>query len=371
MNIPNVSAYELDLLVWYKFSAYCTKGDHREAIRTFENMTKSKTTLRERDYWQLLVAKILGAYEASGDCHGAVKAFEIIIEWPNSEGNWAWPALLKAYTLSGNINGGIQRFERAIFDDQTELSAQLCYAGLDIYQTKGDSEGAIKMFNKIVHVLPLEAWSWHVLADAYRLKSDYTNAIQVYHSALQYISIDYSFHKCLCDLYVVTADCRKALEYYDRAMELAPRTFLWEYVSIRPLSHDAEVPIDESLRNHFLWVSVGEAFQALGESSRAHDIYDEVRQRYQSALQHEDNELLKRHAGLNPLDGCLTVLSNDRGLPVTIIWWAIGEACKGKGDPDGALEAFQKAMELEPENVWLQRMVLEMGNIINHNGDYY
>ena len=220
------------------------------------------------------------------------------------------------------------------------------------------------MFRKIVHRLPLEGWPWHILAEAYKLKGDYTGAMETYHLALQYISIDYSFHKCLADLYLETSNHQKALEYYDRTNELAPESFLWEYINLRPISSydatDSQLPINESLREYFLWHSVGVAYKTIGENSKACEIYDTVIHQYHLALKGNSTNLLIEYTGLDPFYGNSDVFNHTQALPATILWCALGEAHRGKGDVKGALGAFTKAKELEPKNQWLQSVVCEM-----------
>jgi tetratricopeptide (TPR) repeat protein len=209
------------------------------------------------------------------------------------------------------------------------------------------------LFDAIVNLYPLEAWTWHLLAEAWNLTGNCEKAIDVYRLGLDYIPNDYTFHKRLCDLYVGVADYRNAIKFYELAMEVAPQSFLWEYVYIRPIERNMGVrlTLDDKFYEGFLWYSVGAAYRAMGDSCRACNIYDTVICQYQSALQKEFNTLFIESTGFNPFT-LAKLRFVRRRIPEAVLWCALGEAFRGKGDIEGSRLAIQKAKEGCPENVW-------------------
>ena len=49
-------------------------------------------------------------------------------------------------------------------------------------------------------------------------------------------------------------------------------------------------------------------------------------------------------------------------LPDAVLWSALGEVLRAKGDSANALPAFRNALALKPDSSWLQSVVQEMNN---------
>ena len=354
MKATNLSSSRI--LVSCLFEVYMAKGEHCEAVRLFERTIKSLGPINRS-----LQSKIFEAYQAIGNPDGAVMFFQSVIKLPNGEGQWAWPALMRAWAMKGDLEQATRKFEAAVEDTRIEPTPGLCYAILELYQAESDLDGAIKLFTKVVDSSPLDGWSWHILAEAHKMNADYTGAIKVCESALQCLSMDYSFHKCLCDLFLTISDPWKALQHYSSIKVLAPESFLWEHIHLRPISlhdnHKVVVAVDKSLREGFLWHSMGIVYKAIGEDPKACEIYDTVIGQYQLALDQKSNDLVMDYTGMNPFEGKSTVFQTYVDLPVVAVWSALGEAYKARGNIKAAYGAFQKAMELEPNNEWLCSMV--------------
>jgi tetratricopeptide (TPR) repeat protein len=223
----------------------------------------------------------------------------------------------------------------------------------DIYQATGHSHRLVNLFDTIVNLYSREAWSWHILAEAWKLTGNCEKAIDVYRLGLEFIPNDYTFHKRLCDLYVVVADYHNAIECYELAMQVAPQSLLWEYVYIGAIDPDTGVrlTLDDKFYEGFLWHSVGAAYRAVGDSCRAGNIYDTVICQYQSAIQKEFNTLFIESVGFKPFTLAKFRFVR-RPIPEAVLWCALGEAFRAKGDIEGSRLAIQKAKEGCPDNVW-------------------
>src|SRR5271155_321492 len=73
---------------------------------------------------------------------------------------------------------------------QNDLECEI----LDAYKANGNLVGAVERGNKLVDLLPTEAWTWHALGDAYRVGREHEKAIELYKSAINRFRIDYSFY---------------------------------------------------------------------------------------------------------------------------------------------------------------------------------
>ena len=319
------------------FTAYKKKGDYVEAIKIFE--TRVNPNLWP-SFWG---SNLLEVYEAKKNYDGAIKVYEAIVNAPNDAGIWGWPTLLKAYAAKGDFDGAIERFETAVDQGRIEPSLEIAYTILDSYKAKGDYDRAVDRFTKVVNLLPLESWSWHILGETYKAKKEYKRAIEVYQSALQNVSIDYSVYKCFCDLYLLMSNYQRVLECYERGKEFAPESFLWAYLSFRGF---AQIKIDDTVRQEFVWYSVGEAYKKMGNKAKACKLYDSAIGYYKSALEKGFNSLFWEYSGLNISYGDFDVFRWKYELPEVVLWTALGEACKAKGDVDKALQLSGKHIQL-------------------------
>ena len=331
-------------------TAYKERGDHAKAIKIFETKLDLEWA---SSAWPL--GEIFELYEAREDYDAAIKAFETIVNSPNQKGVWGWPTLLKFYVAKGDFDGAMTRFETAVDEGQIELSRELAYDILDIYTANGSYDRAVNKFEDVVHSLPLDAWAWHVLGEACKAKGDYDKAVKVCQSALQHMSSDYSFYKSLCDLYLATSDYQRVVDCYEHARELAPEAFLWAYLSF--LGHPRRISVDTTIRQKFLWYSVGEAYKRVGDNAKAYDVYDSVTAQYKLALEKEFNDLSSVHNGFR--HGQIDIFWKSE-LPKVVLWTALGEAYGAKGDIKNSLEAFQQAYVMEPGNAWLQNLIHEL-----------
>jgi tetratricopeptide (TPR) repeat protein len=359
---PAFPKHESGRYYGYLFNAYKQKGDYSEAAKLLETkmdlIVASDTLIREG---------VFQIYEAGEDYGAAIKAFYAIVNAPNKTGVWGWPGLLKAYAAKGDFNTAIATIQTAIDEGRIELQSETAYGILDIYKAKGDYDRAVSRFEEVVHSLPLESWPWHVLGETYNAKGDYEKTIEVYQSALQCLPFDYSFYKCLCDTYLATSDYRQVLDCYARAKELAPESFLSEYlefqefdllgVYFRPEFYFR--PVYETIRQRFVWYSVGEAYKRVGDYAAACDVYDCVTTQYELALKNGRNNLWA-HYRFEIYPGNFGIFASKSSLSEVVLWIASGEAYRAKGDFKKSLEAFQKAVNIEPNNAWLKNTILNL-----------
>lgn len=342
------------------FRAYKGKGDYDRAIKVFETSFNkaivSKARFSKRYFWR---SALLELYEAKRDYDGAIKAFETIIKSPNNLGRWGWIGLVKAYMAKGDYDGAIRRVEIAALETQVEPSPSLEFTILDAYIAKGDYDGAINRFNDVVGKLPTESWSWNVLGAAHQARGDYDKAIETFHSAFQQISVDYCFLRQLGDMYLAKLNFEGAINAYKRSIEMAPsQSFMWAYFRVHYFDDDPpfDISIDKCLPQSFLWHKLGEAYKGNGDYYAATKLYNSAIEGYRAVIQSEYNELLWCPCGIDLDYGWLDVCRWRRHLRHAVVWSALGEAYKAKGDIQEAIGAFKMAFEME-ENLWLQKVI--------------
>jgi tetratricopeptide (TPR) repeat protein len=119
------------------------------------------------------------------------------------------------------------------------------------------------------------------------------------------------------------------------------------------------VAVDNRLCDSFLWHRLGDAYIKVGDPDAAIKVYDMAIKVYEAALGFEGS-------GLDEL--LLLIYEPDGGnfhgfmsasrLPESVMWSALGGIYKAKGEVHKSMEAFRKALQLEPDNPWLLEMVV-------------
>ena len=122
------------------------------------------------------------------------------------------------------------------------------------------------------------------------------------------------------------------------------------------------IEIDGRLVKHFLWNSLAEAYKGKGDDDYTTKVYETVIKEYEAALEKRGNDLMWHYTG-NSIYGVDEVFGRKQELSEPVLWSALGEVCKAKGDTDKAVYAFRKALEKERDNVWLQSVLCELGMV--------
>lgn len=341
------------------FTAYMKKGEHARAIKVFKTQVKIDNC--DTGLWSKALFDI---HMATQDFEGAVTSFEYIVNAADDAGYWGWPGLLKAGAAKGVFDAIFERFELAIHEGRMRPSISTTYIALDVYTARADYSICVQKLDKIVNMLPLESWTWHILAEAYEAERNYGKAIEVYCLALKHIPADYSFYKRLADLYLATSDYGQVLKCYEQAREIAQDSFELAYLQLRPResSDDSRIPINNTFHTHFFWHSVCEAYKKVGDRTRAFELCTTSVGAYETAIDKPDTDFLWLRPGSGAVCNCGMILGfvDTTNLPVDALWSAAGAAYRAKGDTKGALTAFDKARALQPENTFLQNIVCEL-----------
>ena len=340
------------------FKAYKLNQDYNGATK----LAKSNVDEKNSFHSQLWQSKLVEVHQKTGDNDAAVSLFESVVE---KSGSWkfgGWSPLLKAYAAKVGYKAAIRRIETAINESQIVLSSSLAYDILDLYKSNGDSTGAIAWFSALVGSHPTDGWSWNVLADAYTADRQYNEAIHVYREAIKRISFDYSFHLRLGDLYLVKLDYTHAIEAYAEAITAAASPTLYcAYIDMRPnqSSEWAEIPIDRNLRKVFLWHSLGETYKCMGDYTAASTVYEIATTGYRTAIEKQNGLLLLCYLEQVERSGSFDVFEKST-LEEPVLWSALGEVYRAKGELADALTAFRNALKMRPDNPWLQGVVQEI-----------
>jgi tetratricopeptide (TPR) repeat protein len=148
----------------------------------------------------------------------------------------------------------------------------------------------------------------------------------------------------------------RLIKYYQQATEMAPKSMRWAYLS--PLAHRWDEPsVDSSLIQSFLWCSLGEAHQRNSNYWAASEIYDSAIAKYKIAMEMVYNSLWWKRSGITIDLVWLDEFQFKHELPKPVLWVALAEAYRRKGDVFEALQAFRKSHILEPNNPWLESMI--------------
>ena len=363
---PGFSSWDLEQLHHSLFRAYTESGDCAQAIKISESMVKLESF--NTPFW---LSNLFDVYEDMCDYDGAIKTFRAVVDTGDDREKWAWPGLLKATAAKGEFDYVFKELENAFDNGRLLPWAEIGYIVFDVHKERGEFDRAIQKLSKMVDLLPLESWTWHLLGEAYKTKGDYERAIEIYHTALELISTDYSFYKCLCDLYLAMYDYPRVLECYETVNRFAKDQFLWAYLRFRPLQfHRSQITIDCTLQGHFLWHSVCEAYKKLGNHIKANELYGVAASKCEAAIDEKYNSLLWFHTGVNfNGNGSLKEIFDKRHLPVEILWFAAGEAYRANGNMKSALKAFIQAQTLQPQNAFLRDLVCELERTLYSSTD--
>ena len=347
-----------DAIVRSLFKAYKLNQDYNAAIKLAESQVIEKNRVDAR-LWQFTLLEL---YQKTDNNDAAVSFFESVVEKSGSWKAGGWSPLMKAYATKSGYKVAVRRIDTAIKESQIVLSSSLACNILDIYKTNGDFKGAIAWFSDVVGSHPTDGCSWNALADAYTADGQYDQAIHVYREAIKRISFDYSFHLRLGDLYLAKLDYERALEAYVEAITAAASpAFQYAYIDMRSNEYweNSEISIDQNLTKYFLWSSLCETYKRMGDYKAASRVYEIAATGYKRLLKGVVEQLFLRYSEPFEQSGSFDIFQS-RYLPELVVWSALGEVYRAKGELADALTAFQKALKIKPDNVWLQGVVQEI-----------
>jgi tetratricopeptide (TPR) repeat protein len=175
------------------------------------------------------------------------------------------------------------------------------------------------------------------------------------------------------DTHLSNSEYEAAIESYKRAIDVHSlrRKLFWDpfpsiicaYLMMSRTSKeffDCQIPIDNTFPQHFLWRSLGLAYEALSNSQAARDVYETALDCYKSVLKN-DGLLLGNYTFNGLYDTrAFDVFERKDSMPKEALWSVLGELYKMRGDNAKALEAYQEAIVLKPENKWLNEMIDEL-----------
>lgn len=352
------------------FRAFVAKGDYDRAMKVFEPIVD--TVVSYDQFWR---SGLLEVYQKRNDFEGAIKTFERIIRNPNhsDDWSWAWSGLFEAYTKKGDQCGAIKRVDRAVKERGLLSPSWMEYDILDAYKAIDNVDAGIERLETILNDRPLDLWSRYALADAYRAKGDFNKALGLYQSSLELVPFDYMYLIQIGETHLAKSEYKAAIESYERAIDIHSRqrkmfskpfpSILCAYLKMSRNSTDVfdwQIPIDNTFPQHFLWHSLGSAYEALSNSQAARDVYETALGCYKNVLKN-DGSLLWEYSfhGFYSVRA-LDVFEWKQPMPKEALWSVLGELYKMRGDDAKALEAFQEAIVLKPENKWLNEMIDEL-----------
>ena len=367
--IQGDDSYRMDTSRIHLFSAYKLNQDYEAAIKFIKSIN-GKSNVRN-----LLESQLLEIYYAKGDYDGAIALFECLVNSSHRFEPWVWSPLLKAYVAKSGYKVAIKRIETAINESQIALSLSLAYRILETFETAEDYIGAIAWFRGVVDSHPTDGWAWNVLADAYIAGGQYYKAVDLYHTAIKQISIDYSFYLRLGDVYFAMSDEKSALDAYSQAINMAGTpVFQFAYIDMRAnldpyLWESPEITIDTNLRRSFLWYSLGEIHKRTRDYDAAAKVYKSAVTFYKRSIERDDEMLLLQYSEIVECAGSFDVFQKFSLHKVVlwstlghkaVLWSALGEVYRTMGELADSLLAFRKALEIKPENRWLQSMIQKL-----------
>lgn len=301
-------------------------------------------------------------WKAVADIHNICGEFDKAIEMylegskTNPTCSWVWSGLGDAYRAKGNITESIKAYRVAVKRNPTDSWAWTSLG--DAYRVDKQYEEAIQAFWTSIEKNPRDSWPWKGLAESYKAKNDINRAMTLYAKAIQTLPSDYSLPICLGNLFEENQRYKVATECFKAALHRSPnrRRLLCGFTCL-PISHMFSnfpvVTINDEFLSSFLWCQLTRSLTAIGDTSQAEDIYDEVIQTYKMAITDASpNHLLLRYSSYLSSRG-FDPFERKEDLPIEIVWTVLAEVYKVRENYLEAIESYKLALKTLPRNKWL------------------
>jgi Tetratricopeptide repeat len=131
------------------------------------------------------------------------------------------------------------------------------------------------------------------------------------------------------------------------------------HISHWPSGGKVTVRVDDQLMKH-LWNSLVEVHIGAGGDDRVSHVCEIVIKEYEAAVDKKGSNLMWQYTGWSTYGGD-HVFERERKLSESVLWSVLGEAYKANGNIDKAVDAFRKALQIEKDYVWLQRVLCDLG----------
>jgi tetratricopeptide (TPR) repeat protein/tRNA A-37 threonylcarbamoyl transferase component Bud32 len=276
----------------------------------------------------------------------------------------------------------------ALFPGRTTQSAVPSYCLAEALRSRGDLDGAIAAYRRAIDIQPRAYDAYVGWAEALRARGDSDGA-----DALQWKAVELNpvgSYLRLGSILDIKGDTKGAIDAYSRAIKHDPkRPESWlsragVYGGLRQWKEaiaDASKAIELDPSNADSWLTRGKYYQARGEHAKALDDYSRAvelapkrgevwltRGNAYHALGQNENALadLSRAIELEPKSAEAWPSRGEvyRSLgqkdKASADYIRLGSILHSKGDSQGALDAYSRASDLDPNNawVWCERSVI-------------
>ena len=219
-------------------TVYLDKGDTASAIDSFQ-------TCRQLDpKFQPAIEKLIQAYHETGDTHEAIDLLEKRITQKPSPADYNTLGIF--YYEKKDVERAIQAFEKALYIAPYHKAArrnlhQLLRAkGFKALASK-DFETATTTFERVLHMDPLDAPTYHLIGNGYAQAGQFEKAISYYQKAIDLNPVDALMQQNLAQCYNNYGVALRNREKWDEAID-AYRNAL----RLRPTLHIARTNLSDA-----------------------------------------------------------------------------------------------------------------------------
>ncbi|MBM3153152.1 MAG: tetratricopeptide repeat protein [Chloroflexi bacterium] len=304
-----------------------------------------------------------------GQYQDAVTAYSKAIEH-NPQDPFGWNGLGNAYAEMGLPQNAIAAYQKAIKISPDFANA---YTGQgDVYTAQGAWNEAIASYQQATKLNPRLVRPWINLGNVLQNKEQYERAIYAYRNALSLEPGIINVWNELGNAYLKINENDEAIEAYQEVIELNPG-FGWplaslayayfkkgEYPKAIELYEKSIELLDNDSARAVSWNRLGDAYRQTRDYKKALDAYQTAdflingRKRELANLQEFDPEAGLGETSVAPgqVEVQTTAPAGQDTPPDAAQWNALGHAYLRSQAYDEAIQAYKKAIELSPDDVW-------------------